>query len=217
MKLVAAVTLAAAATVLAPAPAQAQADRWILKGRAFALVADDDSDTVGSTGTSITVANSYGAELAATYFPIPKWGLELTAAAAPLDLSTVGGQAPGLDLGSVDLLSAMLALQYHFQTDGKVNPYLGVGVAFGRLAGYSATDDLIGAGIADITFSNVFRLYTQAGADVEIGRGWLLNLDLRYVPMTTQLNLITAGGASFDKVALQINPILVSLGIGHSF
>ena len=217
MKLTAAVALAVVATILSPVPARAQADRWILKARAFGLIADDDSDTVASTGTSIAVANSAGGEVAATYFPIPRWGLELTAAAAPLDLSTVGGQSPGLDAGSVDLLSAMLALQYHFPTIGRLDPYLGVGVVFGRLAGYSATDDLLAAGIADITFSKVFRLYTQAGIDMEIGRGWLLNLDLRYVPMTTQLDLLTADGASFDKVALQINPILVSFGIGHSF
>lgn len=217
MKLAATVILAAVAAMLSPAFAQAQTDRWILRGRAFALMADDDSDTVASTGTSIAVANSSGGEVAVTYFPIPRWGLELAAAAAPLDLSTVGGQSPGLDAGSVDLLVAALALQYHFPTDGRINPYLGVGVTFGRLVGYSATEDLVAAGITDITFSNLFRLGTQAGADVEIGRGWLLNLDLRYVPMTTQMDLITAGGASFDKVALQINPILISLGIARVF
>lgn len=217
MQLTAAFAFVAAATIVTPAPVQAQAERWVFKGRAFALIADDDSDTVASTGTSIAVANSSGAELAVTYFPIPRWGLELAAAAAPLDLSTVGGQSPGLDVGSVDLLSATLALQYHFPIGGRIKPYLGAGATFGRLTGYSATADLIGAGIADITFSNIFRLCTQAGADVEIGRGWLLNLDLRYAPMTTQMDLLTAGGTSFDKVALQINPILIGVGVARSF
>ena len=217
MRLIACVALAAAAAGLSASPALAQAERWILKGRAFALIADDDSDTVASTGTSIAVANSSGAELAVTYFPIPKWGIELAAAAAPLDLSTVGGQSPGLDIGSVDLLSASLSLKYHLPTAGRFDPYLGVGAAFGRLTGYSAADDLIAAGLTDITFSNVFRVCTQAGADVQVGRGWLLNLDLRYAPMTTQLNLIAGDGSSFDKVALQINSILISFGLGRSF
>ena len=217
MKLTAAVTLVVVATILAPVPAQAQAERWIARGRVFALIADDDSDTVGSTGTSIDVANSSGAELAVTYFPNPKWALELAAATVPLDLATVGGQSPGLDAGSVDLLSAALALQFHFPTSGRINPYLGVGATFGRLSGYSATADLVAAGITDISFTNVVRVYTQVGADLEIGRGWLLNVDLRYAPMTTQMDLITTGGESFDEVALQINPILIALGIARSF
>jgi outer membrane protein len=211
------VAVLAIATVLPVSPSLAQSDRWTVRGRAIAVVADDDSETVADTGSAIAVDSSFGAEIGVTYLVLPQWGLELSAWYAPLDLSTVGGNAAGLDVGSVDLLSATLSVQYRFQTESRFDPYVGVGIALAQLGGYAATSDMVAAGIADITFSNIFRLFTQFGADVEIGKGWLLNVDLRYMPMTTQMDFITAAGASLDKTALDLNPFLISLGIGRSF
>ena len=217
MKLTAVVAVAVAATVLAVPPSLAQGDRWTLRGRAVAVLPDDDSDTVGGTGTSIAVDGSFGAELALTYRFRPSLSLELGAAFVPLDLATEGGQAPDLEVGSIDLMSAALTLQYRFQTTGRVDPYLGIGMVFGRISGYSITPDMQGVGLADITFSDIVRLFTQFGVDVEIGRGWMLNADVRYAPMTTQMNLITTAGTSLDKIALQINPVMLSLGLARSF
>jgi outer membrane protein len=211
------VAVLAVATVLPASPSLAQSDRWTVWGRAMAVVANDDSETVADTGTTIAVDSSFGAEVGVTYLVLPQWSLELSALYAPLDLSTVGGNAAGLDVGSVDLLAATLSVQYRFQTEGRFDPYIGVGTALAQLGGYSTTSDMVAVGIADITFSNSFRLFTQFGTDVEIGKGWLVNVDLRYIPMTTQMDFITAAGASFDKTALDLNPLLISLGVGRSF
>ena len=217
MKLTAAVAIALAATVLAVPPCLAQGERWTVRGRAMAVLPDDDSETVGGTGTSIAADSAIGAELSATYRFRPPLALELSVAIAPLDLSTVGGQVADLEVGSVDMMFAALALQYQFQPAGRIDPYLGIGMVFGRLSGYSITPDMQGVGLADITFSDIVRLYTQVGVEIEIGRGWLLNLDARYAPMTTQLALITPSGSALDEVSLQVNPVLLSLGLARSF
>jgi outer membrane protein W len=147
----------------------------------------------------------------------PRWALELALGIAPIDLETEGGQAAGLDVGTIDLQSAGLSLTYRFATEGKFDPYLGLGGAYLNPAGWAITPDLVAVGIGDIAFSTDFRLYTQFGADWEMGRRWRLNVDLRYVPMTTQMEFITATGETLDTAALQINPLLVSLGVAYSF
>lgn len=217
MRLTAAALAVAAAAALAPPPCHAQTDRWLLKGRALAVLPDDDSETVGGTGTKVAVDRSLGAELALAYRYRPPLALELAATFTSLDLATAGGQAPGLDAGSVDLVSASLALQYHFPGASRFHPYLGIGTVFGHLSGYSITPDLLAAGITDITYSEIVRLFTQAGVDLEIGRGWLLNAEVRYAPMTTQMTLITTAGTTLDKVSLEINPLLVGVGLARSF
>ena len=211
----------AIATLLAVAaaalPAAAQPDRWAVRGRGFALIADDDSDTVGGTGTRVAVSDSSGFELAVSYAPFPNWAFELAAATAPIDLTSVGGQVPDIDVGSADLLVATFAMQYRFATAGRVDPYLGIGVGFGRLTGFAPAADLVANQIADIAFSETVRVYTQAGVEVEVGKGWLLSADVRYLPMTTEAEFVSTTGALFDEVAIELNPILLGIGIGRRF
>jgi outer membrane protein W len=209
--------LAVVAAALAAAPATAQDDRWTARARAVAVVTDDDGEPVGGTGSSIAAASSLGVELAVTYTVRPRWALELALGIAPIDLETEGGQAAGLDVGTIDLQSAAVSLTYRFATEGRIDPYLGLGTAYLNSAGWKVTPDMVAAGIGDIAFSTDFRLYAQLGADWELGRHWRLNVDLRYVPMTTEMEFITVTGETLDTAALQINPFLVGIGIAYSF
>jgi outer membrane protein W len=202
---------------LATAPATAQSGRWTARVRAVAVVPDDDGEPVGGTGSSIAAAGSLGVEAAVGYALRPRWALELALGVAAIDLESEGGQAPGIDAGTIDLQSAALSLTYRFATEGKIDPYLGLGVAYLNPGGWEVTPDLLAAGIGDIAFTTDFRLSTQVGADWTFGARWRLNADLRYVPMTTRMTFVTSTGETLDKAALQINPILVSLGVGYSF
>jgi outer membrane protein len=210
------VLVVAAAATLA-APAGAQGDRWIARVRGLGVIPDYHSDVVGTTETRLKVDNSFGAEASLTYFIRPQWGLELSAWAAPVDLVTVGGQAPGLDAGSVDLVTGMLALQYHFATTGRVKPYLGIGMALAVPTGYSLSHDMASFGISELTFTNSLRVHTQIGADLQLGKGWRLNFDVRYVPVATNVDFRLAAGGTLATIGLNINPILVGIGVGRSF
>lgn len=199
------------------APAAAQGDRWIARVRGLGVIPDYNSGTIAGTGTQLQVDNGVGAEAGVTYMLEPQWGLELSLAAAPLSLATVNGQYPGLDAGSFTLASAMLALQFHFQSSGRFRPYLGIGVTGARPTGYSSSDDLAANGIADLTFTSSLRVHTQVGTDLEIGKGWRANFDLRYVPVTTRVDFRLTAGGSLATVALNVNPILVGIGLGRTF
>ncbi len=216
MRRTAILVLVVAAVTLAQ-PATAQGDRWIGRVRALGVMPDASSDEIATTGTRIGVDNAFGGEASVTCLLGPTWGLELAAAVTPLKLSTTGGQFPGLDAGRVDLFSGMLSLQYHFATTGKLKPYLGIGMTFARPIGYTLSKDMEASGIANLTFASSMRVHTQVGADLRIGQGWRLNLDLRYAPVTTRADFRLATGGSLDTIALNINPILVGVGIGRTF
>lgn len=217
MRRAAILVLAAAAAATLAAPAGAQGDRWIARVRGLGVIPDYQSDVIGGTGTRLKVDNGLGAEASLTYLVRPQWGLELSAWAAPVDLATAGGQFPGLDAGSVDLVGGLLALQYHFATTGRVKPYLGIGLALAVPTGYSLSPDMVASGISDLTFTSSLRFHTQIGTDLQLGKGWRLNLDLRYVPLTTRVDFRLAAGGSLATIALNVNPILVGVGVGRTF
>jgi outer membrane protein len=212
-----AVVLVAALAVSSALPAVAQEGRWSIGARVLGIVPDYDSGTIATTGSQLEVGSGIGAELSGTYRLSARLGFELSAAALPLDLTTVNGQYPGLDAGSVDVLTGMFAARYSFATTGRFKPYLGLGMAFAHPLRYAISQDLIGAGISDLGFTTSLRLYTQVGAGYTIGKGWYLNADLRYVPLTTRVDFKLAAGGSLDVVSLSINPILVGLGVGRTF
>jgi len=208
---------AVAIAVALPAAATAAPGQWIVHARAVAAVADDSSETITTTGTGVAVDDSAGLDLGVVFMPHPKWGLELDAVWVPLDLTTAGGQFPDLEVGNVDLVSAHLALQYRFATPGKLDPYLGVGAMYGSFSGYTPTTDMENAGVANVRFSSSLRVFTQIGADFHLGKGWVASVDARYAPLTTRADFRLSSGGSLDAITVEVNPLLIAVGIGRTF
>ena len=217
MKRIVRVALVAVAAAAAAGPAAAQQERWIARIRVLGVLPNYSSDVIANTGTTLKVGASGGGEAGITRFIKPNWALELSALTTPVKLSTVGGQYPGLDVGQVWLASGLLSLEYHFSTLGKLKPYLGVGAAYVRPMGYTLTADMAAQGISNLTFTTSLRVFTQGGCDWQIGKGWRLNLDARYVPVTTRVNFHLPTGGSLANIALVVDPILIGFGIAHTF
>lgn len=211
------VGLAAVTAAALAGPAAAQQDRWIGRFRLLGVIPNYSSGAIGATGSTVKVGGSGGGEVSLTRFLKPNWALELSAAAMPVSLTTVGGQYPGLDVGQVSLATGLLSLEYHFSTLGRLKPYLGVGTAYVRPLGYTLTSDMAQQGISDLHFSGSLRVFTQGGCDWQIGKGWRLNLDVRYVPVTTRVDFLLPSGASLASIALVVDPILVGFGVAHTF
>jgi outer membrane protein len=59
----------------------------------------------------------------------------------------------------------------------------------------------------------------QAGVDVNLKDGWLINADVKYVTIDTDVKLKNplAGGAWTKIDSLDINPWVVGIGIGKKF
>jgi outer membrane protein len=211
------IVVVATATAMLSEPASAQERRWLGRVRVFGMLPDYSSGVVAGTGTKLKVDSTAGGEAGVTYFLNPQWAFELSAAAMPITLSTVGGQFPGLGVGRLDLVCGLLSLEYHFATLGRIKPYFGFGAALVRPTGFSLGADMPANGVANLTFTSSLRVLTQFGGDLEIGKGWRLNVDFRYVPATTNVEFFRTTGGTLDTVGLVIDPILVSFGVGRSF
>lgn len=130
--------------------------------------------------------------------------------------SVVGNQ----NLGSVNLLPPTLTAQWHFNPDQLIDPYLGAGI------NYTLMLDRNAKGSAGAINGNKIKIdrdswgyVLQGGVDVNLKNGWLLNADIKYVNIETDVQLKGAAtGNQWRKVdALDINPWVFGIGIGKRF
>jgi outer membrane protein len=73
-------------------------------------------------------------------------------------------------------------------------------------------DPAVVAALQPTLKKNSFGLALQAGFDVPVGGGWLVNADVKKVHLGTDVSSFGAKVGSF-----KIDPLLVSLGVGKRF
>ncbi len=157
-------------------------------------------------------------ELDFTYMVTDNIGIELIAAVSPHDLRAEGA-ARGLgvdDAASLWLLPPTLLVQYHFLPDQKIRPYVGAGInvtfTFGEDADGSYEAVL---GKTSVSATNSVGWAVQAGVDYELNDRWFLNFDVKYIAISVDANLRT--GATKRQTKVDINPIIVGVGLGYRF
>lgn len=210
--------LAVVASIGTAAPALAKAGDVLVRVRAIGVLPNDSSGPVLPTfpGGSVAVGNSIMPEIDFTYMATDHIGLELIAATTRHGLSG-GGSLSGLDdLGHTWVLPPTLTLQYHFAPAAKVRPYVGAGINYTFFYGDDTSDALNAAiGQTELHLSDSFGWAAQAGVDFDLSEKLFLNLDIKYIDMTTTATLTT--GKLVNTVDVKINPIVVGIGLGMRF
>ena len=121
-------------------------------------------------------------------------------------------------IGSVKHLPPTLTLQYHFNPEGTLRPYVGAGINYTRFSSVDLDANLAIGGTTGLPLRidrSSFGWAAQIGADVQIAPKWFLNFDVKYVAIDTDIFIKGAGGAKVTK--LGIDPMLYSVGIGYRF
>ncbi len=206
MKKTSLITLAAAATLAAALPAAAQdTGNWIVRARAVHL----DSANKDSTGLDLTINNKWLPEVDFTYFFSPNLAAELILTVPQKQTVSAGGTA----IGSFKHLPPTLTAQYHFTNFKGFRPYLGAGINYTRMSSVRV-DPAVEAQLGvDVDLKrNSYGLALQAGVDVPLGGGWLLNADIKKVQISTK---VLADGASVGR--FKVDPLLIGIGIGKRF
>ena len=224
--------VAVAAAVLAPIAAQAEAGDWVVRARAVNVAPNEDSKLGKTVNQNVAPVMSAGAELAVSDKVIPELDISYyitknIAAELILAVGTrhnvsiqkeTGAVVPNQDLGSVNLLPPTLTAQWHFNPDQMIDPYVGAGINYtimldrnlkvnrGPLAGTKIKID-----------SDSWGPALQAGVDINLKDGWLINADVKYVWLDTDVKLNTPAGAWTKIDSLDINPWVVGIGIGKKF
>jgi outer membrane protein len=193
-------SLAAAvcAASLAALPAAAQDTKWMARVRAIDVEPNASSSLAG-----LNVEGQWTGELDFTYFFTKNIAAELILATTKHEVTLNGAS-----LGNVWVLPPTLLLQYHFTDLGAFKPYVGGGL---NLTWFY--DVNLNAGPAKLTVDNTsVGGALQAGLDYEIAKNWVLNADVKYIWMSTD---VYAGGGTLTN--LKINPWVYGIGVGYRF
>ncbi|NVJ98181.1 MAG: OmpW family protein [Alphaproteobacteria bacterium] len=169
-------------------------------------VAPDESSTV-SIGGEAEVDSTIVPELDITYFWTDNWSTELILATSKHDVSAVGTALGDLSLGDTWVLPPTLLMQYHFNTEGKVQPYLGAGINYTFFYNAESGD------VANIDYDNGFGFALQAGTDFMLDDNWMFNLDVKKLWLNTDVS-INDGGVTAD---VDLNPWVFGVGFGYRF
>lgn len=225
--------VALAVAVFAPTVAQAEAGDWVVRLRAADVSPNEDSklgktvNNLGlgplmSPGAELAVDNNWIPELDISYYFTKNIAAELILALGSKHDVSVKGDALGTitnqQLGSVDALPPTLTAQWHFNPDQTFDPYVGAGVNYtimldrnlklsrGPLAGSKIKVD-----------SDSWGYALQAGFDINLKDGWLINADVKYITMDTDVKL-NIPGVGWRKIdSLDIDPWVFGIGIGKKF
>jgi outer membrane protein len=222
------------ASALLPMFAHAEAGDWVVRLRAAHISPNEDSKLGKLVNQNVANVMSSGAELKVDSNTIPEIDISyyftkniaaelILATGSKHDVKIIKDSQTTITnqlLGSVDVLPPTLTAQWHFMPDQTFDPYVGAGVNAtfmldrnlnirqGTLAGGSNTKIKIDR--------NSFGPALQAGFDINLKDGWLINADVKYIWMDTDVKLKFNG--DWKKIdSLDINPWVVGIGIGKKF
>ena len=121
-------------------------------------------------------------------------------------------------VGYAEILPPSLNIQWYFRPDKAFNPYVGVGATWAIFTDSELRQNALGLpSNAKLETSDSFGANFQIGADYYFTKHWLANADVRYVGLTTDLDVRNANSAG-DTLALgelEIDPMVYTLAVGY--
>ena len=194
--------MAATALSLAIGGAHAAQGDWLLR-----FGAANVNPSAGSTGVvpddAIDVSDGTAAFINGTYMIRDNIGIELLAATPFNHDITLEGAGK---IAETDHLPPTLSLQYHFNPESNVRPYVGAGLNWTTFFNEKAT-----AVIKEISLDDSFGLAVQVGVDVDINEKWFFNADIR------KMDIETTAETDIGNIDVAIDPVVISLGVGLRF
>lgn len=111
-------------------------------------------------------------------------------------------------IGETKHLPPTFSVQYYFNPQSKVRPFVGLGLNYTTFFSSKTIDGLGG----DLDLDDSFGLAAQVGIDYDLDEKWFLTADVRYINIET-----TATNSAAGTTDVEINPTVVSVGLGYKF
>jgi len=220
-------TAAAAAALVAPAMASADVAPGQPKGDWLFRVGVSQLNPTSSPGLENPLNN--GVDLTAdsdvsvtgtiAYMLTDHIGTELLLAypfTHGVDAKFPGGEKQRI--AHVEILPPTLNLQWYFLPNHKINPYVGVGVNWAIFMSSDLKKNALGLpSNAKLETGDSFGADGQIGADIALYDHWFVNLDVRYIGVTTDLTVrnVNAAGDRLKLGNMDINPMLYTAAVGY--
>ena len=199
-----------AVLALAATPALAQsAGSWTVGIGAHNVAPKSDNGTLTATplgNLTMDVGSNVRPTITGEYFLQDNLGIEVLAALPFQHDISVAGVGK---VGSTRHLPPTVSLQYHFG-QGKVKPFVGLGVNYTRFFSTKAEGAIAGA---SLDLSDSWGLAAHLGVDFKVGEKGAIRLDYRKVDIDTRVKL---NGANLGtKNTVNIDPSVY--GIAYVF
>ena len=176
--------------------------------------ADISGENEPEPGIKIDFESASGFGVSANWFLTPHLSTELGVLALKSD-GTIDVEefAEEIDLGSLDLIPVTLIAQFHFARDSRIDPYVGVGAAY-VMADDLDSDDLDLLQVGSVEVDDEFTYVINAGLGLQVTSGFGIVIDGKYIA----LEPATRGeGSTEDELDLELNPLIVSVGLRWRF
>jgi outer membrane protein len=222
----------AIASACLPNFAFAEEGDWVVRLRAV-NVSPNESSKLGQTvaknvapglinpSANLKVDDNVIPELDISYYITKNIAAELILALGTKhDVKVSGSGAPNAiqsqNLGEVNLLPPTLTLQWHFRPDQTFDPYIGAGVNYTAFLDRNLKFSQGIPGTKIKVDSDSWGLVAQAGFDINLKDGWMINADVKYVTIDTDVKAKIGG--NWTKIdSLDIDPWVIGIGIGKRF
>ena len=212
-----------------------EAGQWILRGGVGVVMPKDNNLVLPTISlppltidATVQVDDGTSMTLTGTYMFTENWAFDILAAwpfkhdidlDATIDDGTgpVSGRAP---FGEVKHLPPTFSVQYHFSPDAKFQPFVGLGLNYTTFSGEKLNQDVVDAGITSFSLDDSFGVAAQVGADWLLSGQWLVNFDLRWINIESDLTATVddgTGPVSGELGTVKIDPWVFAVNVGYRF
>jgi outer membrane protein len=169
----------------------------------------------------IDVENGTSMTLTGTYLFNEHWAIDVLAALpfkhdikATVDI----GEGPGkAKIASTKQLPPTVSLQYHFSPDSDFQPYVGVGMNWTDFSDTKMVMEIDEDPVA-LKLDNSTGIAAQFGGDWAIGDHAVVNFDIRYIDIDSDVSVEFFGMDEFEKLGtVEIDPWVYSINLGYRF
>ncbi|WP_314106959.1 OmpW family outer membrane protein [uncultured Stenotrophomonas sp.] len=187
----------AAALVLAASPAMAQSKGDWTVAAGVHQVAPKSSNGTLAGGLQVDVDSDIKPTITGEYFIADNLGIELLAALPFKHDININGLGR---VGSTKHLPPVVSLQYHFNSTGKVSPFVGAGLNYTTFFSEETGGALAGS---SLKLDDSWGLAAHAGLDFAIGNNGALRVDVRWIDIDSdvKLNGEKLGTVNIDPLA----------------
>jgi outer membrane protein len=186
---------------------------FMIRGVVTGVLPDADA-TVKLNGTRIPGASADVSDevvpaTTLTYFFTDNLAVELFCCFAKHTVDATGSIGALGEIGDTWIFPPALTAQYHFNPDGTLKPYVGVGVQYIHFFDESSK---LGPGTS-FALDDGFGFTLQGGLDIAVGDGWYINADVK----KTWLDMNGRWGGTGITADVDLDPLIVSAGFGYRF
>lgn len=195
-------TSLAAAVSLAAAPAMAQSKGdWTVSAGVHQVAPKSNNGSLAGGTLKVDVDSDIKPTITGEYFIADNLGIEVLAALPFKHDISINGLGR---VGSTKHLPPVVSLQYHFNSAGKVSPFLGAGLNYTTFFSEDTTGALAGS---KLELQDSWGLAAHAGVDFAIGEKGALRVDLRWIDIDSKvkLNGEKIGTVNIDPLAYGVS------------